>query len=376
MNDKFIKVGVLTFPISEAGVTPLTNLTYVLCSIVKEVHIITGNAGSLSFENNKQIQIYRVEHAVVNHNVFFRIINYIKTQLLIANKLIKLGSRVDYWVFFIGGEGLILPMFAAKLLRKKIIIASASARFKDERVQNGNEDYFLRLLRNCTYYLACGIILYSNGLVEKQGLKKYAHKIFIAHEHFLDFNKFKNINQFKSRENLIGYIGRFSNEKGVINFIRAIPEVLKVMCEVRFLICGDGPLRGEIESELRKQNLQNEVELDGWISHDHLPQYLNKLKLIVLPSYYEGLPNIMVEAMACGTPILATPVGAIPDFIRDGEIGFILENNSPECISQNIIRALNHPDLEQIGDKGMTFAEKEFCFEKAVDSYREVLNTL
>jgi glycosyltransferase involved in cell wall biosynthesis len=74
------------------------------------------------------------------------------------------------------------------------------------------------------------------------------------------------------------------------------------------------------------------------------------LRLLVLPSYTEGLPNIMLEAMACGTPVLATPVGAIPDVIIDGKTGFIMENNSPECIAENVIRALNSPDLER--DRG------------------------
>jgi glycosyltransferase involved in cell wall biosynthesis len=102
------------------------------------------------------------------------------------------------------------------------------------------------------------------------------------------------------------------------------------------------------------------VDLPGWISHDDLPGYLNQLRLLVLPSYTEGLPNIMLEAMACGTPVLATPVGAIPDVIIDGKTGFIMENNSPECIAENVIRALNSPDLERIAENGRRFVEENF----------------
>ena len=96
-------------------------------------------------------------------------------------------------------------------------------------------------------------------------------------------------------------------------------------------------------------------------------------RLLVLPSYTEGLPNIMLEAMACGTPVLATPVGAIPDVIIDGKTGFIMENNSPECIAENVVRALNSPDLERIAEDGRRFVEENFSFEKTVENWKRIL---
>ena len=131
-------------------------------------------------------------------------------------------------------------------------------------------------------------------------------------------------------------------------------------------------MRPQVEECANK--LDGKVKFVGWISHDELPRYLNELKLLVLPSYTEGLPNIMLEAMACGTPVLATLVGAIPDIIKDGETGFIMENNSPECIAQNIIRALNHPNLERIAQNARALVEREFTFEKAVERYEKIVN--
>ena len=100
------------------------------------------------------------------------------------------------------------------------------------------------------------------------------------------------------------------------------------------------------------------------------------MKQVVLPSYTEGLPNIMLEAMACGTPVLATPVGAIPNVIKDGETGFIMKDNSPECIAENVIRALNHPNLERIAGNARALVEREFTYERAVERWREVLKTI
>lgn len=108
--------------------------------------------------------------------------------------------------------------------------------------------------------------------------------------------------------------------------------------------------------------------------HNKFPDYLNKL--FVLSSYTEGLPYTILEAMASGTPVLATPVGAIPDVIKDGETGFIMENNSPECIAKNVIRALEHPNPEEIIKNARALVEKKFTHKAAVERYRKILENL
>ena len=74
--------------------------------------------------------------------------------------------------------------------------------------------------------------------------------------------------------------------------------------------------------------------------------------------------------------MLATPVGAIPDIIIDGKTGFIMENNSPECIAENVIRALSSPDLERIAEAGRRFVEENFTFERTVENWKEILQSI
>ncbi len=170
---------------------------------------------------------------------------------------------------------------------------------------------------------------------------------------------------------MVGYIGRLSHEKGVFNFVESIP----LIHEYDFVIIGDGSLRSNITEYIIENNLSDKVKFTDWIPHDQLPDYLNKLKLLVLPSYTEGLPNIMLEAMACGTPVLATSVGAIPDVIKDGETGFLLENNSPECIAETALKILHMPDdkLEKVSDNARALVEEKFTFEAAVERWSEIM---
>jgi len=231
-------------------------------------------------------------------------------------------------------------------------------------------------LSKICYNLCNNIILYSPSLVSYWSLEKYCHKVLIAYEHFLNFKTFTVTTSLPDRPSLIGYIGRLSEEKGAQHFIRALPAILGDRQDLRVLIGGEGQLKEAIEASLQREELTARTDLPGWISRDDLPRHLNQLRLLVIPSYTEGLPNIMLEAMACGTPVLATPVGGVPDVLIDGETGFIMENNSPECIAENVIRALNSPDLKRIAEDGRRFVEEHFTFKRTVENWKEILQNI
>lgn len=365
-------MGIITKPIGKAGIGPLSNLIDIVCP----TYVITGGEGmSLLQKNNPEIHIFGIQYSPKS-NIFIKIINHIYIQLRISFKLIRLAKSTGIWIFFLDSHSFLLPVITAKLLRKKIIFALAASIMKSAKVQKDTLANVLVYSEAITYKLSNRIILYSPNFIQEWNLEKYRDKISIAYKHFLDFDKFKIKKIFHERDNLVGYIGRLSEEKGVFNFITAILLILKQRDNLKILIGGDGQLRDKIGKYLYENNLNNRVKLTGWIPHNELPDYLNQLKLVVLPSYTEGLPNIMLEAMACGTPVLATPVGAIPDIITDGNTGFIMENNSPECIAENVVRALRYPDLGRIVENARLLVEREFTYEAAVKRYRKILGNL
>jgi len=290
--------------------------------------------------------------------------------------MLKLSKKVDTWFFPICGESLLPCIVLAKLQQKPVVMLLPSSTKSIMTCQSDPLNLIILLFTKINYLLSTKIILYSPELITEWSLDKYRQKILIAYHHFLDFNTFNVTLPLTDRPALIGYIGRLSAEKGIENFVQALPAILHSYQNFHANIGGDGPLREEIKVILQEDNLTTRVNLLGWISHDDLPKYLNQLRLLVLPSYTEGLPNIMLEAMACGTPVLVTPVGVIPDIIIDGETGFIMENNSPECIAENVLRALNSPELEQIAENGRLFVMENFTLERAVVNWGEILKEI
>lgn len=371
MGKRTLNIGLVSALAMKAGVTPLSNIVDILSAISNSLYIITENKDYVITKrnHNKKIHVYLVWHKT-RRNIFLRVTRFIYAQLRVSYRLLRLSKNVDLWIFF-GGWSL-LPMLVAKLLGQNVILVSSGSIAKSSRAQHDIFAKVVTLLEKGNYILSDRIILYSANLIREENLARYRSKISIAHRHFLDFSKFRIQRRLCARDNTVGYIGRLSEEKGVSNFARAIPLVLDRISNARFLICGEGQIYSELGEYSDRENLNSKVNLPGWIPHDKLPTYFNDLKLLVLPSFTEGLPNVMLEAMACGTPVLATTVGAIPDVIKDNETGFILEDNSPECIARSVVRVLNHPKLEEIARNARALVEREFTYETAVENYRRV----
>lgn len=371
-----MSIGIITLPAFKPGNVPSSNLVNVLCALSGSVYVITDNKRNVTIGENKEVYIYTIEYKE-KENLFASVVNHALTELKISYKIAKLRKKVYCWVFFIGGDTLLLPLLTAKMFKKKVILALAGSSLEVAKNRSKLFVILVKLLRNINFILSKRIIIYSRGLVEKWNLKKYKKKILIGGGHFLDFNKFQIKKQLGERDNLVSYIGKLDEKKGILNLLDAIQRILLGKNDnIRFLIVGDGELWGIITNYLKEKNLNTKIKLIEWMSHDELPRYFNESKLIVIPSYSEGLPNVMLEAMACGTPVLVTPVGAIPDIIKDGETGFILEDNSPETIAKGITSALNHPNLEQVAANARALVEQEFTYEAAVERYRKIFEDL
>ena len=362
-----LHIGILIPSMGSGSDIFLSKRIKILEALSDDVLVITSGS---KYSNNKL--------NVGKGSIFQKIYEFILMELRTTSNLVRLSKNIDVVLFTLTGGTLLLPQLVAKLLRKKTMFFRGGSTYECVKFGTGGHisPLVTKILEKINYVLADWIVLNSKGQIEHLKLTNYKSKILPYSATFVDTDTLQIKKRLSERKNLVGFIGRMAGEKGINNFVQAALLILKQRDDVEFLIGGEGPLFDEIKCELEKNKFSNRATLEGWIPHDKIQDYLNELKLLVIPSYTEGLPNIMLEAMACGTPVLATPVGAIPDIIKDGETGFILDSNFPESIAKGITSALEYPDLDVIAKNAHALIEEKYTYHAAVERYRKMFSKL
>jgi glycosyltransferase involved in cell wall biosynthesis len=307
-----------------------------------------------------------------------RLINLIKIQIKMSYFLLKIRKELSI-IIFATGIPFILPLIVqARIMKKKVIIMAGGTCYRVFKADNPKKYIsfcIIWMLEMICYYLSTNIAAETERTVQVLGLERFRRKwLIFGALIFIDIEVFRIKNELRDRENIVGYISNLTIGKGILNLIEAEILLLRQLEDVEFLIGGDGPLYTQIQNKLKTENINNKIKFVGRISHSEVADYLNKFKLLVLPSYSEGLPGIILESMACGTPVLATGVGGVPDLIKDGETGFILKNNSPLCIAESIERALTHPNLNVISMNAKELIENEFSYKATIKRYEQILS--
>lgn len=128
---------------------------------------------------------------------------------------------------------------------------------------------------------------------------------------------------------IILFAGRIEEIKRIDKLIDAMGILAGRNQKYCALIVGDGSLRLFLEDRVRKASLSNIIRFVGPVNHELLPAYYNAADLLALPSEMEGVPMVLLEAIACGTPVVASRVGGIPEFVVDGINGYCIKDTSP-----------------------------------------------
>jgi glycosyltransferase involved in cell wall biosynthesis len=187
----------------------------------------------------------------------------------------------------------------------------------------------------------------------------------------------------EKKDEIILYAGRLIDCKGVDYLIKALPNVLEKQPEAKLLIVGSGPAKNDLLRLSERLNLQEKVLFLGAVSQEELAGYYSMADVFVLPSVVtdagetEGLGVVLLEAMACGLPVIGSVVGGIPDIIEDGETGLLAQQKNPGDLAEKINRVLANKSLRQcLSKSGHDFVWERFSWSSIAKRYLEVFRTV
>jgi D-inositol-3-phosphate glycosyltransferase len=152
---------------------------------------------------------------------------------------------------------------------------------------------------------------------------------------------------FTQDESIVLYVGRFAPVKGIDRLMEAVAHLRHHKRLRLVLVGGDGnaaPESQNFERLARKLSIQESVTFVGRIEQDSLPPYYSAADVLVVPSYYESFGLVALEALASGTPVVATKVGAMESILRGGKIGQVVSNGSPRLLAKSIEKYISGPN--------------------------------
>lgn len=149
-------------------------------------------------------------------------------------------------------------------------------------------------------------------------------------------------------------VGRLSEQKGHFLLLEAVQRLHAKGVRLNLTLVGDGDLRPAIEAFIHRCQLQDVVKITGWATNTEVQQYILDAKALVLPSFAEGLPVVIMEAMALRRPVISTYIAGIPELIQSGKAGWLVPAGSVDDLEQAIQAVLKTPitDLEKMGEIG------------------------
>lgn len=163
----------------------------------------------------------------------------------------------------------------------------------------------------------------------------------------IDLTRFKPLKNIKKIPNSLIFVGRLDKRKGIDFLIETLPLVKRKILGIKLFVIGSGKLKPKLEKYINNHHLEKNVQFLGFVPDKELLKWYNQTEIAVIPSAFEGFGITVIEAMACGMPVLATKVGGIKNIIKNGQNGILVEYGNKKQMAKQIIRLLNNQLLRK-----------------------------
>lgn len=345
-----------------------------------KVDVITGwwdkelaRSEVISGVNVHRIRILRIRH-LAQITLFFPMFL----------KLLTLDRQARYDVFHTVGETVIAYAGATmKVLRKKPHIITIQGTTLVTGLGNGLVGFILRKLSRLSLKQASLVHTISRELASIA--ERYGAKNVMVVPNGVDMAEFIPMGKEKARkkldippdESIVVCVARLAPVKGVDYLIRAIPLLSQLNNRISLLVIGDGHQRTNLEKLASELGLRDKVKFLGTLPHEQIPLYLNAADIFVQPSLHEGLGIALIEAMACGIPVVGTRVDGILDIIEDGENGFLVPPKDSEALAEAVKRLFADEDIRsRFITKGLETVKDKFQWDDVLPKIEEVYHSL
>ena len=166
-------------------------------------------------------------------------------------------------------------------------------------------------------------------------------------------------------------VARLIEKKGVQYAVQAVANVLNRYSNIEYNIVGDGPAKNTLEGLIEELNVGNNVKLLGWRHQEEIIELMKHTDVFIAPSVVggdgdeEGIPVVLMEALAQGMPVLSTQHSGIPELVQDGESGFLVPERNVEALADKLEFLIKHPEIwSEMGRKGRKHVERYFDIDK------------
>ncbi|MEM4458658.1 MAG: glycosyltransferase family 4 protein [Candidatus Caldarchaeum sp.] len=225
--------------------------------------------------------------------------------------------------------------------------------------------------------LAAWFVLRSSNMVRAVNNNIASHlrangvsKVSVIPSVYIRLDLFKPLSKPSGRGHMVLTAARLVPEKGLELLLESVPILRRDFHDLEVKVLGDGPERARLSRLAEQLGVSDVVRFLGWVTEDEVVRHYNEAAVFVCTSHFEGGPRTVFEAAACLTPSVSTPVGIVPEVLRDGESVLLVKRRDPQLLAEKIAQLLNDVEKRtQIAEKAREIVATKFEWSESIERY-------